>query len=113
MHVGHADWVVDGRAEDAARDMPDGVSVHVLNLFANPYWCTFCHEADPLALHELLVCDLATNDVGPDEVCLLAPPLPDGPQKTGLDRRRRFVDVVTVEAEAGLQTKAEERDGAG
>ena len=46
---------------------------------------------------------LALDARGAGEAALGPPPLADRPCQPGLDRRRRLVDVVAVEAEAGLE----------
>ena len=41
--------------------------------------------------------------VGADEAAFAAPPLADRPDEVGLDRARRLVDVMAIEAEARLE----------
>ena len=60
-------------------------------------------EDDADAQPRRAVGELAGDAIGAGKAALGAPALGDGEAEIGLDRRRGLVDVVAVEAEAGLE----------
>jgi len=101
--ITHGDRPADGRPVAAARDRADDLaSADDLRAFARRC-LAFRQQADALPRHAIR--DLAENDLRAGKIGLFAPPLADDPAERRLDRCRRLVDVVAVEAKPGLETQ--------
>src|SRR5690606_22853295 len=102
LDIAHRHRAIDGRAEAAAGDPADRAAVAVGDLGAlgrrSP---ALGPDAD--AAPRRAAGDLRLDAGGAGEAALLAATLADAPGQTRLDRRGRRVDVVAVQAEAGLQ----------
>ena len=62
-----------------------------------PFW--------PKDLKEFLGCNFITSHLLTRKVEGRSPPFTDGPSQRGFHRRSGLIDVITIKAEAGLQSK--------
>ena len=98
LDVAHGDRATERGGEAARCDLADGRgSDGDLRTFTRDC-LAFGQQPDALARRALG--DLLLDDGGAGKSTLRAAVLADAPQQACFDRRRRGVDVVTVEAEA-------------
>ena len=103
LDVAHGDGAAERGREAARRDLADDLAAdRDLRALARDR-LALGQEADALARRALG--DLLLDDRGAGEAALHAALLADAPQQARLDRRGRGVDVVAVEAEAGLEAQ--------
>src|SRR5262245_5742941 len=100
--IAHGDRTIGRGPETAAGDHADDCAVAAADLRVSP------HRRAALGLdaHQLARCALAElflNGLCAGETALLAAAFGDGPNQSRLHRRRRFVDVVAIEAKPGLE----------
>src|SRR5690606_12036444 len=102
--VAHGDRRIDAGAEAARRDRADLLALVVQHFgaFAGRR-AAFGPDAGQLAADA--VSELLLYDRRAGKAAFLAAALRDRPVESGLDRRRRGVDVVAVQAEAGLEAQ--------
>src|SRR4051812_21580444 len=101
LDVTHGDGPPERRREAARGDLADHLAAERdLRALARDR-LALGQQADPLAPRAFG--DLLLDDISTGEAALCAALLADAPQQHRLDRRRRGVDVMAVEAEPGLQ----------
>src|SRR5882724_6526636 len=100
--IAHGDRSVGGGPESAAGDLADAAAGPVLDLRVGAYGrATFGANTDEPARRAFL--QLALDHLGADEAAVAAPTLADRPGECRLDRRGGLIDIVAVEAQAGLE----------
>src|SRR6516165_5288072 len=104
IDITHRDGAADRRAEAAARHSPNrhpgGVDDRGILACRR---ASVRPDADADARRPFS--ELAQYDFGAGKPALGTPPLADGPGEGDLDRARRLVDVVPIEAEPGLEAQ--------
>ena len=102
LDIAHGDRAADGRAEAARGDDADRAAAEIADLRAvagrRP-----ALGARPTRSRAGPSRELAGDAIGAGEAALGAAALGDGEAEIGLDRRGGLVDVVAIEAEAGLE----------
>src|SRR5256885_14422599 len=104
-HVAHGDWAADRRAVTAAGDDAEGRAVGADQRCLIPRRRPALGpdtDAPTRGPGAQLLLDVR----GTGKPALLAPALADRPDEIGLDRRRRAIDVMAVEAQPGFQAQA-------
>src|SRR5205814_8830864 len=102
IDIAHRDRRIDRRPEAAAGDLADRRAAGIDNRRAIARrGAAVRTDAGPLARGSFR--ELPQHRCGTGETAFGAPPFADRPGEPGFDRCRGFIDIMTVEAQPGLE----------
>lgn len=105
LDVAHGNVLFQARRRAARGYLADNISLLIQDLCALASRCALYNQANAASLNCLFILDLCQDTFGAQESSGLTARLGDGPRQTCLNRSRGIIQVVSVQAQSGLETQ--------